>query len=80
MSGESEEKTFSWEEVNEHNNSESLWLVVHDVVYDLTKFMEEVRACYPALVITIHYLCSILEGKKCYWSKLVKLLMCGVLY
>ncbi|XP_064399084.1 cytochrome b5-like [Halichondria panicea] len=41
MSGDSEEKTFSWEEVNKHNNSESLWLVVHDIVYDVTKFMEE---------------------------------------
>ncbi len=50
MSGDSEEKTFSWEEVNKHNNSESLWLVVHDIVYDVTKFMEEVSAlcvdCY----------------------------------
>ncbi len=56
MSGESEEKTFSWEEVNEHNNSESLWLVVHDVVYDLTKFMEEVRVCYPACIGYYHSL------------------------
>lgn len=44
MSGAEEEKTFSWEEVAKHNNAESLWMVIDDVVYDLTKFMEEVHA------------------------------------
>ena len=33
---------YSWEEVAKHNTSESLWLVVHDKVYDITEFMEEV--------------------------------------
>lgn len=43
MAGEgSELRKISWEEVAEHNSSESLWLVVHDKVYDVTKFMEEV--------------------------------------
>ena len=33
---------YSWEEVAEHNSAESLWIVVQDKVYDVTKFMEEV--------------------------------------
>ena len=35
-------KQFTWEEVQQHNNSSSLWIVIHGKVYDVTKFMEEV--------------------------------------
>ena len=42
MSGGEELKTLTWEEVVEHNSAESLWIVIHDKVYDVTKFMEEV--------------------------------------
>ena len=42
--GEEEEllSKFTWEEIAEHRSAESLWVVVHDKVYDITKFMEEV--------------------------------------
>jgi cytochrome b involved in lipid metabolism len=33
---------YSWEEVAQHNSAESLWIVVQDKIYDVTKFMEEV--------------------------------------
>lgn len=33
---------YSLEEVAKHNSIESLWLVVHDKVYDITAFSEEV--------------------------------------
>ncbi len=33
---------YTWEEIEKHNNSESLWMVIHNKVYDVTKFMEEV--------------------------------------
>lgn len=33
---------YSLAEVAEHNTLQSLWLVVHDKVYDVTSFMEEV--------------------------------------
>ena len=33
---------YSWEEVAKHNSAESLWIVVQDKIYDVTKFMEEV--------------------------------------
>ena len=38
--------TYSWEEVGKHNHAESLWIVVHDKVYDVTEFMGEVGTIY----------------------------------
>ena len=35
-------KVFTYEEVKTHNSSESLWVIIHDKVYDVTKFKEEV--------------------------------------
>ncbi|KAL5467686.1 hypothetical protein EMCRGX_G031949 [Ephydatia muelleri] len=32
---------YTWEQIKEHNHSKSLWVVVHDNVYDVTKFLEE---------------------------------------
>ncbi|XP_033104294.1 cytochrome b5-like isoform X2 [Anneissia japonica] len=37
----SDTKTYTLEEVKEHNNGNSLWLVIHDKVYDVTKFIDE---------------------------------------
>ncbi|XP_065828127.1 cytochrome b5-like [Oscarella lobularis] len=34
-------KVFTYEEVKTHNSSESLWVIIHDKVYDVTKFKEE---------------------------------------
>ena len=36
-------KKFSWEEVAKHSTAESLWVVVHDKVYDVSEFLEEVN-------------------------------------
>lgn len=33
---------YSWEEVKRHNTTESAWVVVHDKVYDVTQFLDEV--------------------------------------
>ena len=42
----SEGKVFKLTEVAEHNKSKgdnkSIWIVIHDKVYDVTKFMDEV--------------------------------------
>ena len=35
-------KKYSWEEVAKHNTADSLWVVIHGDVYDITKFMKEV--------------------------------------
>lgn len=34
-------QTITLEEVKQHNNRNSLWFVIHNKVYDVTKFMEE---------------------------------------
>lgn len=39
-----EKKEYSLAEVQKHKTAESLWLVIHNLVYDVTKFMDEV--CY----------------------------------
>ncbi|RDD37388.1 Cytochrome b5 [Trichoplax sp. H2] len=41
MSSQGSPKTFTRSEVIEHDKSESLWLVVHNKVYDVTNFMVE---------------------------------------
>ena len=33
---------YSWEEIAEHNTAQSLWVVIDDKIYDVTRFMEEV--------------------------------------
>lgn len=33
--------TYTLEEVNKHNDGKSCWIVLHDKVYDVTKFLEE---------------------------------------
>ena len=36
-------KKYSWEEVKQHSTSESAWVVLHDKVYDVTEFLDEVK-------------------------------------
>jgi len=33
---------YTREEVNKHNNSESSWIVIHNLVYNVTEFLNEV--------------------------------------
>ena len=35
-------RKYTWEEIQKHNTNTSLWVVVHNKVYDVTRFMEEV--------------------------------------
>ena len=35
-------KIFTKEEVQKHKDAKSLWISIHDKVYDITKFLEEV--------------------------------------
>ncbi|XP_054237654.1 cytochrome b5 isoform X3 [Indicator indicator] len=48
MVGSSEASSESWkgryyrlEEVQKHNNSQSTWFIVHNRIYDVTKFLDE---------------------------------------
>uniref|UniRef100_A0A8C3WY24 Cytochrome b5 n=1 Tax=Catagonus wagneri TaxID=51154 RepID=A0A8C3WY24_9CETA len=34
-------KYYTLEEIQKHNHSKSIWLILHHKVYDLTKFLEE---------------------------------------
>ena len=47
MASEAEAKVFKLQEVKEHNKSKgedrSIWVVIHDKVYDITKFLDEVN-------------------------------------
>ena len=36
-----EETVYTWEEVAKHDNDADLWVVIHDKVYDLTKYQLE---------------------------------------
>lgn len=37
-------KQFTLAEVSTHNSKNDLWIVIHDKVYDVTKFQMEVRS------------------------------------
>lgn len=36
-------KYYTLEEIRQHNASSDTWLIIHDKVYDITSFLEEVR-------------------------------------
>lgn len=36
------EKTYTLDEVKNHKNVESMWIVIADTVYDVTGFLDEV--------------------------------------
>ncbi|GFZ42845.1 Cytochrome b5 [Saitozyma sp. JCM 24511] len=36
-----DEKTYTLESLKEHSSRESLWMLLHDKVYDVTRFMDE---------------------------------------
>ena len=52
-----EPKFFSLKEVEKHNTTssenKSIWLVIHDNVYDITKFLDEVRIKLDSLILII---------------------------
>ena len=58
MASEADVKVFKLEEVKEHNKSKgedrSIWVVIHDKVYDITKFLDEVNSSVLALHVTNH--------------------------
>lgn len=52
-------KTFSKSDVASHNKGDSLWIVVDDDVYDLTKFQDEhpgtLLIKYLPILISLHF-------------------------
>uniref|UniRef100_A0A803JF16 Cytochrome b5 n=1 Tax=Xenopus tropicalis TaxID=8364 RepID=A0A803JF16_XENTR len=41
MADQKEVKYYTLEEIKQHNNSKSTWILIHNKVYDVTKFLEE---------------------------------------
>lgn len=76
---ESNVKIIPLTDVATHNDKKSAWIVIHDKVYDVTKFLEEVILIACKLKVTIDnnnlaHLNSIPVVKKCYWKWLAKML------
>lgn len=46
-------KKFTMSEVKEHNKATDLWTVIHDKVYDVTKFQNEVSFICVLLMLTL---------------------------
>ena len=40
---EQSEKEYTYDELKVHKDAKSAWVSIHDQVYDVTKFLEEVR-------------------------------------
>lgn len=66
--GGNEMKLISLDEVAKHNeargDNKSIWLVIHDKVYDVTKFLDEVSMQKVIQNVVNVPLYSILEAKK----------------
>ncbi|XP_038078492.1 cytochrome b5-like isoform X1 [Patiria miniata] len=41
MSETKETKTYTLEDVKQHKTSQSIWIVIHNKVYDVTKFLDD---------------------------------------
>lgn len=69
-----EVKTYSLQEVAEHNEKKSVWIVVHDNVYDVTPFLDEVSWALFRLSTIVSYLfSSILAVKRFLLNKVAKM-------
>lgn len=34
------DQVYTWEEISKHNHEKTAWVVIHDKVYDITKFLD----------------------------------------
>jgi cytochrome b involved in lipid metabolism len=50
MGGDSALKKLSLKEVENHTDKKSCWIIIHDKVYDVTKFLEEVSLLMNCIV------------------------------
>lgn len=44
---------YTLEEIRVHNMSNDTWLIIHDKVYDISRFLEEVRTTFCHLIATV---------------------------
>lgn len=50
MSTETEVKTYSLAEIAKHNSNQSTWIIIHNNVYDLSVFLNEVSGVFGLFV------------------------------
>lgn len=62
------EKTFKLAEVAKNNDSKKTWIVIHNSVYDVTAFLNEVSFfnCF-----NIFFICKSLHSKAIRWLNLI---------
>ena len=70
--------TFRASEVAEHKDKKSAWLIIHDQVYDVSKFLDEVRVLAPRSPSSLtprRPVSSIQEARKSCWNRLARTLL-----
>ncbi|KAH0617855.1 hypothetical protein JD844_016505 [Phrynosoma platyrhinos] len=45
---------YTLEEIQKHNHSQSTWIILHNRIYDLTKFLEEASRCAMSIVYLLN--------------------------
>ena len=58
-----ETKMFTLEEVKKHNAAGSAWLVIHDKVYDVTKFLDEVGGRFTSRTASLKFVFLVLWAR-----------------
>lgn len=67
---ESSVKTFSLAEIAEHNSNSSSWVVIHNNIYDVTAFLNEVRIQLWFVFLFNLFVCALRwDGN---WSKVIR--------
>lgn len=51
-------KTYSLAEVAKHNSNQSTWIIIHNNIYDLTTFLNEVRVKYLKKIVLFDFALS----------------------
>lgn len=72
MASDTTATTFRASEVAEHRDKKSSWIIIHDQVYDVSKFLDEVRvvvAVRQKRHLWIYDVRSILVERKSYWNR-----------
>lgn len=62
-SSESSAKQYSLTEITKHNSNNSSWIVIHNNIYDVTAFLNEVRINKFSFIHQFHNECSIFEQR-----------------
>lgn len=48
-------KYYTLEDIRVHNMSNDTWLIIHNKIYDITSFLEEVRSTFPIQLDCVYF-------------------------